>query len=504
MSRYQARFWPPAVDSAEQLLYIYIEEIFSQHLMHRKDRFYGETLSMNTTTYSVPTVFGRIHNKQTPVTAEVPGSKSITNRALLLATLAQGTSTLTGVLFSDDSRHFLQCIEDLGFATKVDEEKKTISVTGLGGVVPRKEATLDVGSAGTAARFLTAYLGVASGTYHMTSSPQMQKRPMAPLLHSLEELGCAVTYDDPEAWIGHFPFTLQGNGFQKQAITINIDSSSQFMSALLIASCLSGEDFTITMEGSHGLAYVEMTVRMMEQFGVKTTPLYYCDGNEENHDCIGCVNSTRPYAYRTAAGQAYTAREYAVEPDVSAACYFYACSPLLGIPVMVKGVFRDSLQGDVAFLDILVQMGCSMTETREGLLVEPPADGIFHGVTADMSACSDQAITLAAIAPFASSPTTITGIGHIRLQESDRLTAISTELTRLGIRNETTADSITIYPGTPKPGTVDTYEDHRMAMGFALIGLRSEGIVIRDPSCCRKTFENYFEVLEEMIRSLTE
>lgn len=458
---------------------------------------------MNTPTYSVPTVYPHIQPNISPITVEVPGSKSITNRALLLATLAEGTSTLTGVLFSDDSRHFLQCIRDLGFETKVDEAHKTVIVTGLGGAIPRQEATLYVGSAGTAARFLTAYLGISRGTYHMTSSPQMQKRPMAPLLHSLEELGCRITYDGDEAWIGHFPFTLQGTGFGKQEITINIDSSSQFMSALLIASCLSGEDFTITTEGSHGLAYVDMTVRMMEQFGVTATPLFYCNGNEENHDCIGCVNSTKPYAYRTMAGQTYSAMQYAVEPDVSAACYFYACSPLLGIPVLVKGVFRDSLQGDVAFLDILVQMGCSVTETDEGLLVNPPANGVFHGVSVNMSACSDQAITLAAIAPFADSPTTITGIGHIRLQESDRLTAISAELTRLGIRNETTADSITIRPGTPTAGTIETYEDHRMAMGFALIGLRSEGIVIRDPSCCRKTFENYFEVLEDMIHQLT-
>lgn len=459
---------------------------------------------MNTATYSVPTIDLNRITCQSPITIEVPGSKSITNRALLLATLAEGTSTLTGVLFSDDSRHFLHCIQELGFETSVDEENKHITIAGLGGALPKQEATLYVGSAGTAARFLTAYLGISKGEYHMTSSPQMQKRPMAPLLHSLEELGCQVTYDDAPTWIGHFPFTLRGNGFQKETITINIDSSSQFMSALMIVSCLSGEDFTICMEGSHGLAYVEMTGRMMEQFGVSIKPLYYSNGNAKNHDCIECGNSTIPYGYRTPANQSYTARTYAIEPDVSAACYFYACSPLLNIPILVKGVFRDSLQGDLWFLDILVRMGCSLSETENGLLVNPPADGVFHGVTADMSACSDQAITLAAIAPFADSPTTITGIGHIRLQESDRLTAISTELTKLGIHNETTADSITIYPGALTSGTIDTYEDHRMAMGFALIGLRKEGIVIDNPDCCRKTFENYFQVFEELIHKLTE
>jgi 3-phosphoshikimate 1-carboxyvinyltransferase len=167
-------------------------------------------------------------------------------------------------------------------------------------------------------------------------------------------------------------------------------------------------------------------------------------------------------------------------------------------------VHFESLQGDVAFLHILEQMGCKTTEQKDGsgILVLPPKNG-FHGVTVDMSACSDQAITLAAIAPFADSPTTITGIGHIRFQESDRIHAIVTELGKMGIRCEADSESITIYPGAPKPCVVDTYDDHRMAMGFALIGLRATGIAIHDPGCCRKTFENYFQVLEDVITQLS-
>ena len=284
----------------------------------------------------------------------------------------------------------------------------------------------------------------------------------------------------------------------KDRISINIDSSSQFLSALLISSCLSKEDFTVYMEGSHGMAYIDMTVKMMEQFGVRTEPLYYCTGNSENHSCSGCVNSTIPMGYRTAAGQTYNALDYRIEPDVSAACYFYAMSPLLGIPVQVEHVHFNSLQGDVAFIRILEKMGCSAFDSKEGITVEPPADGIFHGVTADMSACSDQAITLAAIAPFADSPTTITGIGHIRFQESDRIAAIVTELRKMGIRCEDSGDSITIYPGQPNASCVDTYDDHRMAMGFALTGLRAEGIVIDNPQCCSKTFVEYFDVLDKV------
>ena len=436
-------------------------------------------------TFAVPYIDLSKTSRSTPLRVRVPGSKSITNRALLLATLADGDSRLDGVLFSDDSRHFLQCIQELGFETIVDEAQRTITVTGHSGAVPRPEASPYVGSAGTAARFLTAYLGISHGTYHMDASEQMRRRPMAPLLDSLRTLGCEISYPDDasDTQEGHFPFTLHSSGFHKHEITINIDHSSQFLSALLIASCLDTEDFTIHVEGSHGMAYIDMTCRLMQQFGVE-------------------VKRLAPGTFCTKAGQSYHARHYLVEPDASAAAYFYAMVPLLHIPVLVEHVHFDSLQGDVAFLHILEQMGCRAEDTAEGVLLSPPDTETFHGITVDMSACSDQAITLAAIAPFADSPTTITGIGHIRFQESDRILAIVTELRKMGIRCEENDNDITIYPGTPAPSHVDTYEDHRMAMGFALMGLRSKGIVINDPDCCRKTFEDYFEVLTECIETI--
>lgn len=431
--------------------------------------------------YRVPTIYNEIKKSTEPLAVRVPGSKSITNRSLLLAMLAEGKSTLRGVLFSDDSRHFLQCVQDLGFETTVDEENCIVTVEGLGGKIPCGEAVLNVGSAGTAARFLTATLGVSEGVFHMDSSEQMKKRPMGPLLSSLAELGCEIRCEGED---GHFPFTLTAHGFGQDHISIDIGHSSQFLSALLIASVLSDEDFTIQVEGTHGMAYIEMTQKMMEQFGVR-------------------VERPAPDQFRIPAGQHYKALDYQIEPDVSAACYFYAMAPLLGIPVCVEHVHFESLQGDVEFLRILEKMGCTAKETEGGVLLLPPAEGTgFHGITVDMSSCSDQAITLAAIAPFADSPTCITGIGHIRFQESDRIHAICTELTRMGIRCEEAQDSITIYPGTPHPCTVATYDDHRMAMGFALTGLRAEGIVIDDPGCCRKTFENYFEVLDQVISEI--
>ncbi len=435
-------------------------------------------------TYKVPNIYssGMNSDKQKVLTVSVPGSKSITNRALLLATLANGASTLRGVLFSDDSRHFIQCVQDLGFETWVDEENKIVEVTGLGGPVPKAEASQYVGSAGTAARFLAAYLGISEGTYHMDASEQMRKRPMAPLLASLKELGCEITFEEKE---GYFPFTLKGHGFGTNTISVDIEHSSQFLSALLIASCLSPKDMHIQVEGSHGMAYIEITRKMMEQFGVKVNV------SEDGR------------IYTIPAGQKYQALDYQIEPDASGAAYFYALAMVLGVPVQVKHVTFASMQGDVQFLRILEKMGARLEENAEGIILYPPANGIFHGVDVDMSACSDQAITLASIAPFADAPTTIRGIGHIRFQECNRMNAIVTQLRKMGISCEETDTTITIYPGTPKPSLVDTYNDHRMAMGFALTGLRANGIVIDNPGCCRKTFENYFEVLEECIRKIT-
>ncbi|MBR1861153.1 MAG: 3-phosphoshikimate 1-carboxyvinyltransferase [Lachnospiraceae bacterium] len=445
-----------------------------------------------------------------PIEVCVPGSKSITNRALLIAALAKGETRLSGVLFSDDSRNFLECVKKLGIETVVNEKDRTVLIKGCGGDIPEKEAYLYVGSAGTAARFLTAVLGLGSGIYHMDASEQMRKRPMAPLLDSLKELGCEVIYEGEE---GHFPFTLKANGFSRDSIEINIDSSSQFLSALLIASVLKKDSFSVDVQGKHGMAYIDMTVRMMEQFGVKCGREQAPGGGKEG------LRFTIP------GEQSYTGRDYYIEPDASAAAYFYAMCPLLSVPVRVEGVCFDSLQGDVEFIHILEKMGCRVEDGNskpecegkgnpdkkspeshgsKGICLLPPKNGSFNGITVDMSSCSDQTITLSAIAPFAETTTKITGIGHIRLQESDRLTAIVTELGKLGIRTEHDEDSITIHPGSPRPGEVETYEDHRMAMGFSLIGLRAGGIVIKDPACCKKTFENYFDKLDEVIRKISE
>ena len=432
---------------------------------------------INVSAYSVPVLTGDFSHKTIHV--KVPGSKSITNRALLLAMLSDGESHLTGAQFSEDSSHFLQCLSDLSFDVASKPETGEVSVHGLSGRLPVKKASLYVGSAGTAARFLSAVLGVSEGEFFLDASEQMKKRPMAPLLSALQSVGCDISFAEKE---GYFPFTLHARGFQNTDLTIDIDKSSQFLSALLIAAPLAKEDVKIKVAGTHGMAYIEMTCRMMEQFGVLT-------------------EHPAPDTFLIKAGQTYRAQDYAIEPDVSAACYFYALAALSGCSVIVDGVPEHSLQGDTEFLSILEKMGCRVTRTNEGICITGPA-GRLHGLTVDMSACSDQAITLAAIAPFADSPVTITGIGHIRGQESDRLSAIAENLTAMGIRCEERADSITIYPGVPKPAHIKTHDDHRLAMGFAVTGLFAAGIVIENPSCCKKTFAEFFECLEEAVENL--
>lgn len=412
------------------------------------------------------------------IDVSVPGSKSITNRALLLAALAEGKSVLKSVLFSDDSRHFLQALMDLGFEVCVDERAAVVEITGLGGRIPKREASVDVGSAGTAARFLTAFLGLSEGDYHLNSSEQMKKRPMEELLTALEELGAACSFSEEPY---HFPFTIGNQGVNSYEVTIDVDKSSQFLSALLISSVLFTEDFVIHVKGHHGMAYVEMTVRMMEQFGVT-------------------IERPAPDTFRIPATAVYHAREYRIEPDVSAAAYFYAMGAVLSVPAKVQHVHWDSLQGDTAFLHVLEMMGCRSFEEPDGILLQPPENGRLSGGTFDLSSFSDQALTLSAIACFAKEPVTITGIGHIRYQECDRLHAILTNLSHMGITCESPEEgTIVIHPGQPHGCQIETFEDHRVAMSFAIPGLVTDGIVIENPLCCRKTFENYFEVLEERI-----
>lgn len=406
----------------------------------------------------------------------VPGSKSITNRALLLAALGNGRSTIKGIQFSDDSRHFLDCIKELGFEVEVDESRCTAKINGLGGSIPKKNAKINVGSAGTAARFLTAFLGMSEGTYEIQASEQMKKRPMDSLFDSLTQLGAKIQYLEEK---GHLPVIIGNEGLNAAKVTVDIEKSSQFLSALLISSCLFDRDFTVQMKGEHGRAYIDLTVKMIEEFG-------------------GEVLRLDDKTYKIPGKMSYNAVDYQVEPDLSAACYFYAMAPLLGRDVLVRNVRRQTSQGDIRFILLMEKLGCRIEETEEGLILYGNKSLSYEGLEEDFGSFSDQTMTAAALAVFAKSPTTIRGISHIRYQESNRIKAVITELGRMGINARELEDGIYIEPGTPKPAAVETYDDHRMAMAFSLVGLRQEGIVIKDPSCCAKTFKGYFDILGKL------
>ena len=408
--------------------------------------------------YHVPKASGK-----EPIVVTVPGSKSITNRALLLAALSEGPCLLKGVLFSDDSRAVLSCLEELGFELEIREKEKEVRIVGTGGKIPNPNAHLNVRSAGTAARFLTVFLAFAGGDYQMDASSQMKKRPMEPLLSILRNAGAVITCQEEE---GHFPFRLQAHHLNLTEVTIDTTISSQFASAFLMTGTLLPDGLTVKMEG--------------EQFGLRS--------EEQNG------------ALRIPGGQKTRLSEYAIEPDVSGACYFYGMAPLLGIDVTVRGIHPDSMQGDLKFLSVLKEMGCPSEDTETGICVRGSRMQEFRGVNVNMKEFSDQTITLAAIAPFASTETKITNIGHIRFQESDRIAAICTELQRMGIdcRELPEEDGILIRPGIPSEAVIETYDDHRIAMAFSLPGLKTGNITISNPGCCRKTFENYFDLLTEL------
>lgn len=413
---------------------------------------------------------------------EVPGSKSITNRALLMAAIARRRVVLSGVLFSDDSRYFLSSLQSLGFSVEINESGRTAAVTGNGGEIPRREGEIYVGSAGTAARFLTAMLGVSEGSYTIRASEQMERRPMRPLFEGLLSLGADIGFLKQE-W--HLPVKITGAGAQIAAgegparIQLDISESTQFLSALLLVSPMfsHGLQIDITSEKKDG-SYIRITRRMMEQFGVKVS----FDGS----------------CYEVPRGSAYTAGSYRIEPDMSAACYFYGAAAVTGGYALVRDIHGDCMQGDLKFLDVLRKMGCTVRDEPDGISVAGPENGKLRGLSVDMNDFSDQALTLAAIAPYADSDVRISHVAHIRAQESDRIRSMTDNLARAGIACEEKEDGVLIHPGKPRPCSIVTYDDHRVAMSFALLGLRADGIVIEDPSCCRKTFESYFELLDRL------
>jgi 3-phosphoshikimate 1-carboxyvinyltransferase len=419
----------------------------------------------------------------------VPGSKSLTNRALLISSLANGTTHLTNALFSDDSRYFAQALQTLGFDVQLDEANHEMTVTGLGGKIPASKAELFIGNAGTAARFLSAFLPLGNGEYILDGEPRMRERPIGDLVDSLTQLGAKISpLSQRESVVGggEFnqicpPIKIIASGLPGGKTKIAGNISSQFLSALLMVAPYAKSPIEIELTTDlNSKPYVDMTIAIMRDFGVEIKR----DG----------------YSQFTISPSHFSPfTSYPIESDASASSYFFAAPAICGGTVKVKNISCKSIQGDIAFLDVLKQMGCQVTERENFIEVSNfgSGDQRLKGVDVDMRDIPDTAQTLAAIAPFASTPTRIRGIASARIKETDRVHATCTELARLGVSVEEHEDGMTIYPvEKTRPAVIQTYNDHRMAMSFALIGLHVDGVTIENPSCVSKTFPNYFEVLD--------
>lgn len=417
-----------------------------------------------------------------PLRAKVrlPGSKSLTNRALLIAALAEGQTRLQNALFSDDSRYFANALEKLGFSLAMDEERHQMTIVGLGGRVPASRAELYIGNAGTAARFLTAFLTLAQGEYILDGEARMRQRPIGDLVAALNDLGADVQPLNPaQGTMICPPLRIRAHGLAGGTAHISGRISSQYLSGLLMVAPYAQQPVAlIVVDELNSKPYVDMTIGMMADFGVTVSRQGYTQ-------------------FEVLPGRYQAQPEYAIESDASAASYFFAAPAICGGRVEVIGLTRRSRQGDLAFLDVLAQMGCHIQETPLGIAVEVPHE--LRGVTVDLRDIPDTAPTLAAIAPFASTPTIIRGIASARLKESDRVEAICAELRRLGVQVEEHPDGMTIQPCQDfHPTVIETYNDHRIAMAFALIGLRVPGVAIANPGCVAKTFPDYFQVLESL------
>lgn len=413
-------------------------------------------------------------------TVEIPGSKSITNRALICAALAEGSSTLIGPLFADDTAAMLGVLDALAIVVRADPGAGRVEVVGCAGEVPATDRTLDVRQSGTTARFLAPLLALGAGSYRISGHPQLLARPMAPTFDALRGLGVAV---EELAGPGRLPATIRGRGVGGGGglgggrLRLPGDVSSQFLSGLLLSGpCLPDGLVIEVTTPLVSRPYVDLTIAVMEAFG----------GSVETPD--GSTFAVAPGGYRAA--------EYRIEPDASAASYFFAAAAVTGGRVRVPGLGSASQQGDMGFLDLLSEMGAAVDQGARSTEVTGPDQ--LRGIDADLTDLSDTAQTLAVTAARAAGPTRVRGIGFIRAKETDRVAAVATELARCGVDVVVEPDGWSITPRPVQPAVVHTYSDHRMAMSFALLGLTTAGIAIEDPGCVAKTFPGFWSALDRL------
>lgn len=426
---------------------------------------------------------GRV-SRLTGTEAVPPGSKSITNRAALIAALSEGESVLTGALDAEDTRVMFDALCALGFDSSFDAASRTMRIRGLGGRFPNKQADIYVGNSGTTTRFLSAALAFAEeGEYRLDGKARMRERPIGDLLRALNALGRGVvslTNNDCP------PLAISGRPNADRtpcAISIAANVSSQFLSGLLMAAPLAKREITAELDGElASKPYVAMTLEVMRAFGVEAK---------------ATADYRRFYDFHVGK---YVGREYAIEPDASAASYFFALPAILGGEMTIRNLSRGALQGDVGFVDYLEQMGCQVEWNANSIKASRAPDAVLHGVDVDLNKTPDVAQTLAVAALYADSPTTIRNVANMRVKETDRIAALVAELRKMGAYVEEREDGLTVDPTRSQlhGASIKTYDDHRMAMSFALAALRTPGVTIEDPKCVAKTYPNFFDDLERV------
>ena len=404
----------------------------------------------------------------------LPGSKSITNRALVTAALASGESVLSGALFADDTFAMVDCLRKFGVGITIDPDSSTMIIKGSGGTLIAPDETLWVNQSGTTARFCVPLAALVGSDVVIDGDQQIKSRPHRELFDAMTSLGVKIEYLQAPY---QFPVRVNGDQLSGGEITLGGETSSQFLSAMLLSAPLFKEELHIVTEGNLvSTPYVDMTLAVMKAFGVRVTE-----------------HSGQQYS--TPIG-GYVATEYQVEPDASAASYFFAAAAVSGGKIGVEGLGSFSIQGDVHFLDILEKMGAKVIRSDDSLTVCGPDE--LSGVDVSMSLISDTVPTLAAIAPFATGPVTIRDVDFISNKESDRISALITELSNLGIQAKKVDTGLIVYPGTPQGGIVNSYDDHRIAMSFSIMGLFTSGVIVHPHQCVEKTFPEFYEVLDQI------
>lgn len=404
-----------------------------------------------------------------------PGSKSITNRALVCAAMADGVSNLSGCLDSEDTRVMVTCLSKLGVQIESDWKTNVLKVFGTAGKIPANDAELFVENSGTTMRFLTALVAAGNGTYVLDGIERMRQRPIGDLLDALQQFSVDAASkqgnDCP-------PVIVKTTGLEGGSAQVKGSISSQYLSGLMMMSPLGKNKVRLEVDGELvSRPYVEMTQEVMESFGVQL-----------QHHAVANIFEAKP--------QTYQACDYAIEPDASAASYFWAAAAITGGKVTVQGLTKKALQGDVHFCECLVKMGCALIEEPNSMTIIGQA---LTGIDIDMNSISDTVQTLAVVALFAEGPTTIRGVAHNRHKETDRIGDLAHELRRVGAQVDELDDGLKITPAPLKGAELETYNDHRMAMSLALIGLRQPGIVIKNPGCTVKTYPEYFEDLAKLV-----